>query len=558
MTIFLGKFPTVFIPSKPSDPLYTGQLQNGQMSPLATLDLLANNIIQIKYDLANDPLGGGGVQVGNTDASGLGLYQSTTDNVAKLRRVTSDEFVDIELTGDDNALLFGVNVSNLTTSLLSTGALRTELDSKATLVGGKIPRSQLDIDGVDYFGEVNNQDEMLALNSTVGDWCHRKDILGPTGEPEEWVCVGSTPHVLASWRARKDVVAGVSAINGQSGTLTVDKAFVGLSKVENYSLSEMVNTVGSPIKTALDARPLTTAIPGLVRSNVGVSASPGLLTYNNTTGQFTSGFTQAIKDEISSMSLIKHQHQNFDLLASITPERMAIWDANDPENPNPGVTVDKVASELILNNPTTTWTHTPDKPNRYAIGDKPTTFAPDQIAEGSYGTIDFIMDGTGNHDIKFAGVAPDNYPGVAANQGPYAMWLFSWHRDRTSLSWGAKFKGFGSNKLATPIFTATDLGATGTRLEFPLSAGANRYNFTRITKANYDTAIANGTTPSWGGPQTIDVAPYSPFILKRDSTQTGSTSYMPAGVWYLRMQAVDTTNAKQPSDFYIVGPFTKS
>lgn len=557
MTIFIPIFPTKFTPSQPNNELYTGQLdEDGEMGALATLNLLANNIILLKANQNNSP---GGVLIANATTEGFGLYQTTEANTAKLRRIVDGPFIDIDITSDDRAILLGVNVASLTSDMLAEGALKTVLDSKATLVGGKVPRAQLDVDGVDYFGEVDSQAEMLALNSSVGDWCHRTDILGPTGQPEEWVCIGSTPHVLASWRARKDTVAGVTAINGQSGALSINKAFIGLSNVEDYSMLMMLNTVGSPIKAAFDARPLSSAIPGIVRSTVGVSAAPGLLTYDSTTGKFTSGFTQALKTAYDDAVLAKHSHANYDLLAGITVERMAAWDANDPTNPTePGVTVDRVASLLTLTSPTTTWAHTPAKPNRYAVGDKPTTFAPDQIGEGSYGTIDFIMDGTGNHEIKFAGIAPSDYPGAAGNTGAYAMWLFSWHRDRSSLSWGAKFKGFGSNKLAKPVFTATDLGATGTRLEFPLSAGANRYNFTRVTKANYDSAVAAGTAIAWGGTQIIDTAPFSPFVLKRDSTQTGSSSFMPAGVWYLRLQAVDTTNAKQASDFHIVGPFTKS
>lgn len=559
MTVKLDLFPTKFAPSSPNNPLYNGLLdENGEMYALDTLDLFSNRLITLSNPPLEEP---GGVLVDNTGSVGVGIFKDVVDGTALLKKLATDptNFVTVVDDPGTDSIKIALNKDSLAIALLAESAIKTALDGKVGLVNGKIPNSLLDIDGVDYFGTVANQAAMLALDSTVGDWCHRADILGPTGDPEEWVCVGTTPHVLASWKARKDVVAGVSAVNGKTGAINITAADLDLGKVQNFSISEMINLDASPLKSVLAGKADSSAVAGLARSAISLHATtPGLLSYNSTTGVLSSGFTQTLKTAYDDAVTAKHSHTNKALIDSITQEMVNAWNSGTGENPTPAPTVDRVASQLLLTSPTTVWNHTPAKPNRYALGDKATTFAPDQVGEGNSGTIDFIMDGTGGHEIKFAGIAPDNYPGVDANKGAYAMWLFSWYRDRTSMVWGAKFKGFGSNKLATPVFTATDLGATGTQLQFPLSAGANRYTFTRVTKANYDSAIAGGTAISWGGSQIIDVAPYSPFVLKRDSTQTGSSSYMPAGTWYLRLQAIDTTNAKQASDFYIVGPFTKS
>lgn len=564
MSILVELFPTRFSPSSPNNAMYEGLLDdNNSMPALEVLDILSNRIITLSNAPQQNPDTPGGVLVENTGSVGIGIFKDVVDGTALLKKIATDGTNFITLVDDPatDSIRLGINKDTLANSLLADGAIKTALESKISLVNGKVPNEYLDIDGVDYFGVVANEAAMLALDSTVGDWCHRADILGPNGDPEEWVCTGTTPHVLASWKARKDVVAGVSAINGRTGAVNITATDLGLGKVQNYSISEMIN-LDTPLKIALGLKADSSAVPGIVRSSVGIHpTAAGLLTYNAATGQFASGFTQALKTSYDD-AVTKATHTNRTLLDTITPERVAAWDAGGGENPNPNPvpTVDQIASLLTLTANTTTWAHDPAKPNKYGTIDKATLLAPDGLGEGNYFTFDAIMDGVGNHNLQFAGVAPDNWEKLVSEgkTSAYAKLKFSGLRVRSDLYWGVQFGGFGSNKLAKPVFTATDLGATGTRLEFPLSPGANRYAYTRVPKANYDSAIAAGTAIPWGGPQNIDVAPYSPFVLKRDSTQTGSSSYMPAGVWYLRMQAVDTTNAKQPSDFHIVGPYTKS
>lgn len=153
--------------------------------------------------------------------------------------------------------------------------LVSALAAKADLVGGVLPTSQLpSIAVVDFLGSVSTQTAMLALTGQKGDWCIRTDV-GQT-----FVITGSDPTQLASWTAMPIGVSPVQTVNGQTGTVVLGKADIGLSNVDNTS--DANKPVSTAQQTALNAKaPL--ASPTFTGTVSGVTAAMvGLGNVNNT------------------------------------------------------------------------------------------------------------------------------------------------------------------------------------------------------------------------------------------------------------------------------------
>jgi hypothetical protein len=97
-----------------------------------------------------------------------------------------------------------------------SNATATALAAKADLVGGVIPTSQIpSIALVTYLGTVANQAAMLALRGEEADWCIRSD------KGTKWVLIAGTGAVLADWLELPTGIDAVSAVNGQTGTVTL-------------------------------------------------------------------------------------------------------------------------------------------------------------------------------------------------------------------------------------------------------------------------------------------------------------------------------------------------
>lgn len=110
--------------------------------------------------------------------------------------------------------------SNL--SVYSIAEVDTALSSKADLVGGVIPTSQIpSIALSEFLGTVSSQSAMLALTGDRGDWCYRSDTAS------FWILTADDQSLIGSWQELAHPTANVSSINGQTGTVTLGYADVG-------------------------------------------------------------------------------------------------------------------------------------------------------------------------------------------------------------------------------------------------------------------------------------------------------------------------------------------
>jgi hypothetical protein len=109
-------------------------------------------------------------------------------------------------------------------SAVQPAALSTALASKADLVGGVIPTSQIPAIAIsDYLGSVNSEAAMLALTGQRGDWCLRTD----SGAVGQWILSGDNAALLANWVRITVPASPVQSVNGQTGTVVLSAADVG-------------------------------------------------------------------------------------------------------------------------------------------------------------------------------------------------------------------------------------------------------------------------------------------------------------------------------------------
>jgi hypothetical protein len=137
-------------------------------------------------------------------------------------------------------------------------SLSTGLATKADLVGGVVPSSQIPaIALVQYLGQVSSQTAMLALRGQGGDWCIRTD-----GGASKWVIVANDGSSLADWVQMPTGTAGVSSINGQTGAVTL-------------GTGDLTETGGNQFFTA--ARAIGSALTGFVAEAGTVAATDSIL-----------------------------------------------------------------------------------------------------------------------------------------------------------------------------------------------------------------------------------------------------------------------------------------
>ncbi len=155
-------------------------------------------------------------------------------------------------------LELGTAATAATGDFATPAALSAGLATKADLVGGVVPSSQIPaIALVQYLGQVSSQAAMLALRGQGGDWCIRTD-----GGASEWVIVANDGALLADWVQMPTGTAGVSSINGQTGAVTL-------------GTGDLEETGGKLFHTA--ARAIASALAGFTAGAGTVSASDSIL-----------------------------------------------------------------------------------------------------------------------------------------------------------------------------------------------------------------------------------------------------------------------------------------
>jgi hypothetical protein len=155
-------------------------------------------------------------------------------------------------------LELGTAATAATGDFATPAALTAGLATKADLVGGVLPSSQIPaIALVQYLGQVSSQAAMLALRGQGGDWCIRTD-----GGASEWVIVANDGALLADWVQMPTGTAGVNSINGQTGAVTL-------------GTGDLSESGGNLFFTA--ARAIGSALTGFVAEAGTVAATDSIL-----------------------------------------------------------------------------------------------------------------------------------------------------------------------------------------------------------------------------------------------------------------------------------------
>ncbi len=128
-----------------------------------------------------------------------------------------------------------------------SSATQTAFNTKADLVGGLVPTSQIPSLSLTTTFTVVSQAAMLALTAIQvqpGDVAVRTDGAGT------FILAAIDPSVLANWILLNAPTDVVNSVNGQTGTVVLDKSDVGLANVDNTS--DANKPVSTATQTALD------------------------------------------------------------------------------------------------------------------------------------------------------------------------------------------------------------------------------------------------------------------------------------------------------------------
>lgn len=111
----------------------------------------------------------------------------------------------------------------------------------ATLVGGKVPSSQLPAIAITDTFVVASQAAMLALTAETGDVAVRTDIS------ETFILQGTDPSVLGDWVQLETPTAAVSSVFGRTGAVSAQSGDYAASLINNDSA-----VAGATVKDALE------------------------------------------------------------------------------------------------------------------------------------------------------------------------------------------------------------------------------------------------------------------------------------------------------------------
>jgi lysophospholipase L1-like esterase len=211
-------------------------------------------------------------------ATSLSAKADTSTVNTALAAKADTTYVDSQLSNKANSsdvtsgLAAKANSSDVTTALsakANSSDVTTSLASKADLVAGTIPTSQIPAIAItEFLGSVANQTAMLALVGQKGDWCIRTDL------GQHWIITGSDSSQLASWTAIPLAAVPVQTVNGQTGTVVLGKADVGLGNVDNTSDANKpvstAQTTALGLKAPLASPTFTGTVSGVTAAMVGL------------------------------------------------------------------------------------------------------------------------------------------------------------------------------------------------------------------------------------------------------------------------------------------------
>lgn len=147
--------------------------------------------------------------------------------------------------GVTDTLPLSIRLSQLQ-ELLASKVDTGNMNSKADLVGGKVPTSQIPALAITQFlGDVGSEEEMLELTGQSGDWCLRTD------DSTNYMLIDSVADVAENWRKIGVPNSPVLSINNQTGVVNLGKDDIGLGNVQNVDQTNASNLTSG---TVADAR----------------------------------------------------------------------------------------------------------------------------------------------------------------------------------------------------------------------------------------------------------------------------------------------------------------
>ena len=138
------------------------------------------------------------------------------DAVTSVNGATGIVVLDSDDVGAPSDAEFSTLQGRVTTSEGDITGLQTSLGSKADLVGGVIPTSQLPAIAItEFLGSVGSESAMLALTGQQGDWCLRTD------KAVGYVIIGPDPTQASNWEGFTVPGSAVTTVNNQVGTVVL-------------------------------------------------------------------------------------------------------------------------------------------------------------------------------------------------------------------------------------------------------------------------------------------------------------------------------------------------
>ncbi len=132
------------------------------------------------------------------------------------------------------------------TRAASGAASSAVLASKADLVGGVVPTSQLPASIMTDAFVVGSEAAMLALAANKGDLAIRSDLS------RTFVLAANAPGVLANWIRLETPASPVLSVQGQTGVIVIGKSDIGLGNADNTRDAD--KPVSTATATALAAK----------------------------------------------------------------------------------------------------------------------------------------------------------------------------------------------------------------------------------------------------------------------------------------------------------------
>ena len=143
-------------------------------------------------------------------------------DVTRQNTVDAAALSGVALNSTDLGTFPGSTIADNSTIKAALQSLEGEVETKADLVGGVVPTSQLPALAITTFlGSVANQTAMLALSGQRGDFAIRTD----TGST--FVLTSDGGSNIAHWQELATPTAPIQSVNGQTGTVVLSSSDVG-------------------------------------------------------------------------------------------------------------------------------------------------------------------------------------------------------------------------------------------------------------------------------------------------------------------------------------------